>query len=44
MKDWHGLLGWLMEQAKADPGVLADPFLKGWHNAALTETRPELPL
>jgi hypothetical protein len=37
MKNWDGLLGWFIERAQADPSILGDPFLKGWHNAVLAE-------
>jgi hypothetical protein len=31
---WDGLMGWFVTQAKADPTILVDPYLKQWFAAA----------
>jgi hypothetical protein len=34
MKDWNGLLGWFMDQARADRAVQDDPYLRPWFTAS----------
>lgn len=36
MKAWDGLLGWFVEQAKADLAVRDEPYLRQWFDAALS--------
>jgi hypothetical protein len=32
---WDGLLGWFVEQVEGDKTLLAEPYFKRWHSAAL---------
>jgi hypothetical protein len=34
MREWDGLLGWFVDQARADRTVLEDPYLRQWFSAA----------
>jgi hypothetical protein len=33
---WDGLLGWFIGQARAEPAILNDPYLRQWFNAYRT--------
>jgi hypothetical protein len=34
-RTWDGLLGWFVEQVEREQTLLAEPYLKRWHRAAL---------
>ena len=34
LANWDGLMTWFMQQAAADPAVLANPYICSWHAAA----------
>jgi len=34
LDDWDGMLGWFMKYVSDEPGILEEPYLKRWHQAA----------
>lgn len=33
--DWDGMVSWFLHQVETDPEVLANPYIKKWHSAAV---------
>lgn len=42
-KEWDGLTGWFVEQAKADPSILSDGYFQRWFAAATSAILPIVP-